>query len=100
MVKHIVFWTFKDHADGQEKDTNIERVAVALRSLPAHIQEINDFEVGVNSIHTPASFDMALTCTFDSWEDFETYKIHAEHEKVVELVGKVVMDRAVVDFEL
>ncbi len=100
MIKHIVFWTFKDHADGHDKNENVKRVVEALRALPKSISEIVEFEVGVDEISGPASFDVSLTSAFNSWEEFETYKVHPAHVKVVELVGKLIMNRAVVDYTL
>lgn len=99
MVKHIVFWKFKDHADGREKAENITRVREALEDLPGKISQISELEVGVNNNLSSAAWDVALYSSFATQDDLELYQKHADHQAVVELVGKVVMDRAVVDYE-
>lgn len=100
MVKHIVFWKFQDHADDYSKEENIKRVADALNALPAKISLIKVYEVGINVVDSDASWDLSLTSGFDSFEDLKTYAAIPDHQEVGKLIGKVVMDRVVVDYEV
>jgi hypothetical protein len=99
MVKHIVFWKLKDHADGQDREQNLERMQEALNGLASKIAEVVSLEVGINKNPAPAAWEISLYTSFNSWEDLETYQKHPDHQEVVQLVQKVVMDRAVVDYE-
>ena len=95
----MVFWKAKEEADGLKKEAILEKMKTMLEALPAKIDVIKDFEVGVNYNESPAAFDLSLYSAFDSKEDLATYAGHPEHLKVVEFFGKVVAERAVVDYE-
>lgn len=97
-LKHIVFFRMKDQAAGQSGAENGEKLMQMLRALPAQIPEIQSFEVGPDVLKTPASWDIALYCSFDSLEDLETYRVHPAHQKVVEWVKLTTSERAVADF--
>lgn len=98
MIIHIVFFNIQA-AEGYDQPQNIERLKVALEALPTHISEINKLEVGVNFNEAPAAYDLSLYTEFSSKEDLQTYQVHPEHMKVVELVKSMATGRAVVDYE-
>jgi hypothetical protein len=100
VVKHIVFWRFKEEAQGANKSENMEKVKSLLESLPAQISEIIDLEVGVNFSGREIACDMALYSTFESEESLKAYAIHPEHVKVAELIGLVVSEGRVVDYHI
>lgn len=97
MIKHIVLWKLKDFAEGADKAENIRKMKAMLEALPGKVPVIRSLEVGVNSIPSVASWDVALIAGFDSPDDLEVYQKHPEHVKVSEFVGKVRKDRALVD---
>ena len=43
--------------------------------------------------------DICLTCTFNTWEDLDTYATHPEHVKVAQYIGKCKSARSAVDYE-
>lgn len=98
MLKHIVFFRLKLEADNRSKVQNLELLKERLEALPSQIAEIRDFEVGKDVSRSPASWDLALYSSFDSAEDLETYRVHPSHQAVVELVGRITSERAVVDY--
>jgi hypothetical protein len=99
MIKHIVLWKLKDFAEGVDKQTNIRRMKKLLESLPAKIDVIKAFEVGVNVIPSEAAWDVSLYSEFATKEDLEIYQKHPEHLKVGEFIGKIREMRALVDYE-
>jgi len=64
MVTHIVFWRFLEEADGHDREANLERVAAALRALPAQIPEIETLEVGRDFNRSAVAYDLALFTRF------------------------------------
>ncbi|MCC5833656.1 MAG: Dabb family protein [Opitutales bacterium] len=98
MLKHIVFFRMKAEADNRAGDQNQALLKERLEALPATIKEIRSFEVGDDVSRSPASWDLALYSAFDSTEDLEAYRVHPDHQAVVELVGRVTSERAVVDY--
>lgn len=100
MIKHIVFWRFKDEAEGLNKDQISKKVKEILEDLVGKIPEIKELEVGNDFNGSPAAFDTALYTSFETKEALAIYQEHPAHLKVKEFVGKVTSDRAVVDYEI
>ena len=100
MVKHIVFWRFKDDAQDSSKSENMAKVKSMLESLPPQISEIIDLEVGENFSGREIACDMALYSTFESEEALKAYAVHPEHVKVAEFIGSVVSEGRVVDYHI
>lgn len=99
MITHLVFFKMAAEADGSNGDDNAEELVRQLRQLQEQIPQLVDLETGRDFSSTPASFDVGLLTRFRTREDLETYRIHPEHQKVVDFVNKTTSDRAVVDYE-
>lgn len=100
MVKHIVMWKFKDHAEGLSKEENIIKVKSMLEALPGRIDFIREMHVEVNVNPKEGMYDAILISAFDSIEDVEKYRVHPEHKKVSSYVALIKTDRASVDYEV
>lgn len=99
MIKHIVMWRLKDSAAGAGKEENARRLKEALHALEGVIDELKAVEVGINFNPSPAAFDVVLYSEFEDREGLEAYQNHPEHLKIVDFVGEIRSDRAVVDYE-
>jgi quinol monooxygenase YgiN len=99
MVKHIVFWTLKEQADGATREENARRVKAALEGLAGHIPGLLEIEVGIDFSRSEASYDVALYSTFTDRAALDAYQAHPEHRAVADLIGRVREKRAVVDYE-
>ncbi len=100
MIKHIVLWKLKDHADGADKNQNAQKMKTALEALKSKIPQIRHIEVGINFVPSDAAYDVALYSEFASAQDLEIYQKHPEHLKVADFVAKVREQRAVVDYKI
>ena len=100
MIKHIVFWTLKEHAEGCSKAENIVKVKDALQALRYKIPGEFPLEVGYNFDESMDVYDLALYAEFENKDGLKTYQQHPEHLKVVEFLKKVRDKRAVVDYEI
>ena len=98
MFKHIVMWKLKESAAGNSRIENAHLIKSSLERLPMLIRQILDYEIGINISESPASCDLVLNSSFKSKEDFEIYRDHAEHKKVVELIRELSAKTHVVDF--
>lgn len=98
MLRHIVMWKFKDSAEGRTRAENCAYIKGMLEALIPIIPCIKRLEVGINEFPGDMASDMALIVEFDSAKDLETYKVHPEHVKVSEYVGKVRLSRTVTDY--
>lgn len=96
MLKHLVFFRIAPGAG--DKAAVAAEVKRRLDALPPLIQEVRDWEVGIDLSGTGSSFDLALYTSFDDREALERYRVHPEHQKVVAYIQSVTSERAVVDY--
>lgn len=100
MIKHIVMWRLKDFAEGCTKRENAIRIKNELESLKSVIPEIIDIEVGIDILNTNQSYDLVLYSIFNNLYDLDIYQNHVDHRRVAEFIGKVRLERVVVDYEI
>lgn len=98
MIKHIVMFRFREFAESNNKKGNVQMLKAYLEALPAQIDEIKLFQVGVNFSEAAVSYDLVLVSEFLSKEALYSYQKHPEHLKVADFVGKVCESRVVVDY--
>ena len=98
MIKHIVMWRLKDEAAGATKEENALKLKHSLESLTDKIPSLKAAEVGLNFNPSPAAFDVVLYSEFEDQEGLNAYQNHPEHVKIVDFVGEIRVDRAVVDY--
>ncbi len=98
MFNHIVLFKLKDFQNDQLKSEIREQIKKALLELKEKIAELKQIEVGTNFELNAASFDLSLITRFDSYLDYEVYRDHSEHQKVISLVRANTVDRSVVDY--
>jgi len=100
MIKHIVIFKLKDQAEGCTKEENAVKIKSILDSLPGKIEQIRDYEVGIDINKSERAFDIALYSSFDSLEDLQIYAKHPAHLEVVDFIMKVRIEGKVVDYEV
>ncbi len=93
MVKHIVMYKLKDSSL-----ENAQALKDKFISMKGKIEVLKEIDAGVDVLKSARSFDVVLTCVFDSWEDMEIYKNHAVHIPVMEYVKSVVEVSHSVDY--
>jgi hypothetical protein len=98
MLKHIVLFKLKEHAEGATRAENAKTIKSQLEALVAKIPQIWSLEVGINTDPSDAAYDVALITEFHDKKDLAIYAEHPEHVRVAEFVGKVREERAVVDY--
>ena len=98
MIKHIVTFRLFDFAEGATKADNAIKIKNLLSGLPAKIEQIRSYEIGMNEIQSERAADLILISTFDNYDDMTTYLNHPEHQKCVEFVNKVRSESRFVDF--
>ncbi len=93
MVKHIVMYKLKDSSL-----ENAQALKDKFKSMKGKIEVLKEIDAGVDVLKSARSFDVVLTCVFDSLEDMEIYKNHAVHIPVMEYVKSVVEVSHSVDY--
>ena len=101
MIKHVVMWEFKDRAEGNHKEKNIELAKEKIMELKDLVDVINFLEVGINlNKSDDQAYDLVLISEFETLADLYEYQNHPDHQKVKDFVKKVVDKRVVVDYEI
>lgn len=99
MIKHIVFFQFKEEAEGASKAENIAKGKAMLEGLVGRVPTLRSMCAGPNAVDRAGAWDFALVAEFDDAEGLEQYTVHPEHKKVSAFMSNVRADRASVDFE-
>ena len=67
-------------------------------ALAGLIPEIRAYEVGVDVVGGPTSYQVGLHSTFDDVEALERYRAHHAHQAVLQLIAEVSTHRVAVDW--
>jgi len=100
MFKHIVMWKLQDIAEGASKKENLQKMKSMLEALKPKIKEIKFMEVGLSVSDAADFYDIVLTTEFKDAKDMDIYQKHPEHQKVADFIGKVRLERKVVDYNI
>lgn len=96
MVRHIVFFKLKEN----NKSNNIELLKNELQGLKTKIEFIKNLEVGLNFNNGASAFDLSLIVDLATKDDLEKYRVHTEHQRVVEIIKEINDQAVVVDYEI
>ncbi len=99
MIKHVVMWRLADAAGGATKEENARAIQARLLALPGEIDEIKEFEVGLDINRTERAGDLVLVSSFATREDLAAYSRHPRHQEVVEFIRGFNSKVMVVDYE-
>ncbi len=99
LIKHIVFFNFKDEALGKTKKENMEKVKKDLEAL-ADIEQIKALEVGIDINGSERAYDLSLYTEFETMADLDFYQDYGPHVDIKHFVREVCIGTAVVDYEV
>jgi Stress responsive A/B Barrel Domain len=99
MIKHIVMWRLKDHANGNDKATNKLLIKQKIEALNGKIPGMLKLEVGIDYSATDQSCDLALYSEFISQQALNDYLVHPDHKAAAVFIGEVRSERYLVDYE-
>jgi hypothetical protein len=95
MLTHIVVWKYRADTPQATRDDHVAQ----LRSLNSVVPGIESFSVGVDTLHSPRSYDTGLVAIFRDRSVLDAYSVHPDHVKVVEFSRGICDTMAKVDFE-
>ncbi len=99
MIRHIIMFKFTYSDDEQDKELKAKKMKETFSPLKSKIDVIQTYDIGINSKNTDFSYDLAITSTFNSWDDLENYIKHPEHQKAIKVCSDIKKEKAVVDYE-
>lgn len=99
MIKHIVWWTLKDEAEGATAAENASKMVEMLRALSGRIPALKSLDVSMELLaSTTEPCQVILLSTHDDAEGLKAYAEHPEHMACVGFIKQVVATRKAIDF--
>lgn len=100
MIKHIVFWKLKDHAEGADRAANAVKMKQLLDSCADLVPGMLKFEATLAQPGLEATYDVVLYSEFASKEALDAYQDHPEHIAIKPFIGAVREARQCMDYEI
>jgi hypothetical protein len=100
MLKHIVMWKLKEHAEGADKAANSARLKQLLDGCANLVPGIAEFEVALAQPGLEATHDVALYSVFADREALAAYGEHPDHVALKPFIGAVRLERQWMDYEI
>lgn len=95
MIRHVVFFRFKETASEHDR----QAMAEGLLSLPGKIGDIAAWSQGFNAVPSDRNYDFCLIGDFATPGALQVYQDHPAHQDVVaRLIKPIVASVAAVDF--
>lgn len=98
MLKHIVMWKLKEHAEGENKATNAQKMKQLLETCAHIVPGILKFEVALATPGLEATFDVVLYSEFADKAALDAYQVHPDHKAIGPFIGAVRELRECMDF--
>jgi len=100
MIKHIVMWQLKDHAEGADKATNAIKMKALLDACSDIVPGILKLEVAIAQAGLEATYDVVLYSEFESAAALDAYQNHPQHLALKPFVSAVRLARQCMDYEV
>lgn len=100
MIKHIVMWQLKDHAEGADKATNAAKMKSLLDGCAKLVPGMGAFEVALAQDGLEATYDVVLYSEFESVAVLDAYQNHPQHVALKPFIGAVRAARQCMDYEV
>jgi hypothetical protein len=99
MIKHIVMWKLKDHAEGADRAANAAKMKALLDGCHDIVPGIVEFEVELARPGLEATCDVVLYSVFADKAALDAYQDHPKHVAVKPFIGAVRLERQCMDYE-
>jgi quinol monooxygenase YgiN len=100
MIKHIVMWKLKDHAEGADRAANAVEMKRRLDACANVVPGILKFEVMLAQPGLEATYDVVLYSEFTDKAALEAYATHPTHKALVPFIGAIREGRQCMDYEI
>src|SRR3954462_3508968 len=100
MLKHIVMWKLKEHAEGGDRAANAAKMKSMLDGCATLVPGILKFEAALAQPGLEATYDVILYSEFASKEALAEYAAHPTHKAIIPFIGAVRDERQCMDYEI
>jgi heme-degrading monooxygenase HmoA len=100
MIKHIVMWQLKEHAEGADKATNAAKLKSLLDACANIVPGTLTFEVALAESGYECTYDVVLYSVFESAAALDAYQNHPQHVALKPFVAAVRSERQCMDYHV
>ncbi len=100
MIKHIVMWQLKEHAEGNDKATNAAKMKALLDACAGIVPGLRKLEVALAQPGFECTYDVVMYSEFDTREALDAYQNHPQHVALKPFVAAVRSVRQCMDYEV
>jgi hypothetical protein len=100
MLKHIVMWQLKDHAEGADKAANALKMKSLLDACADIVPGILKLETAIARPGLEATYDIVLYSEFASRAALDAYQEHPQHVAIKDFISAVRQARQCMDYEV
>ena len=100
MLKHIVMWKLKDHAEGADRAANPIEMKRRLDACASIVPGILKFEVALAQPGLEATYDVVLYSEFADRASLDAYQEHPQHVALKPFIGAAREARQCMDYEI
>jgi hypothetical protein len=98
MIKHIVLWTLKDHAEGADRASNALKMKALLDGCANLVPGMLKFETTLAQPGLEATCDVLLYSEFIDRQALDAYQAHPDHVAIKPFIGAVRAARQCIDY--
>jgi hypothetical protein len=98
MIKHIVMWKLKEHAEGADKATNAAKLKSLLDACANIVPGTLTFEVALAEPGYECTYDVVLYSVFESSAALDAYQNHPQHVALKPFVAAIRSERQCMDY--
>jgi hypothetical protein len=99
VIRHIVMWTLKEHAEGADKAANAARMKALLDGCRDLVPGMRRFEAVLAQPGLEATCDVPLFSECDDRAALDAYQEHPTHVAARPFIGAVRATRQCFDYE-
>lgn len=98
MIRHIVMWKLKEHAEGAGRAANAVKMKALLDECAALVPGILKFETALAQPGLECTYDVVLYSEFASRAALDAYQQHPQHQALKPFFGAVREARQCMDY--
>jgi len=99
LIRHIVMWKLKAHAEGADRAANAAKMKALLDTCANLVPGVRRWEVLLAPPPLEATCDVILGSDFDDQAALDAYQAHQHHVAMKPFIGSVREQRHCMDYE-
>jgi heme-degrading monooxygenase HmoA len=99
MVRHVVMWKLKEHAEGADRAANAAKMKAMLDSCAGIVPGIRRWQVALAQPPLEATCDVMLVSDFEDRAALDAYQNHPRHLAMKPFIAAVREQRHCMDYE-